>query len=180
MWITMTDALPVMGTRRQELAQQWDQRFGQGQWRMVWHAGKELLTQQQMLDDIFAASYIQLLENNQPLTDALCQQASEVYDDNISNIASGTEWTCQETDRNHFQDIAVRIALKKLGRSFQGQQLLCVRSNGGHPLSKQFSPGFVPCISPKLILPGKGWWQPDSVEAFYQNNRRLQRWVLVR
>jgi hypothetical protein len=88
------------------------------------------------------------------------------------------DYTVQETGRTHVQDIAIRRVVARLGRQFEGDQLIQIRDAlGDHPLSMALSPGQVPFHRPDVILLPEieGWWLPGSVESFYQSNKLLQR-----
>ncbi len=90
---------------------------------------------------------------------------------------SGLDYTKQETKRTHIQDIAIRRSLIRLGKWFEGSELIRIRQEkGNHPLSMTLSPGRVPFHSPLLIIDPeiKGWWDSGTVESFYQSNRYLQ------
>lgn len=172
MWKTIGRPLQ-MGPSRSSRYAEYDALYGKDGWRFRWTYGEELLALPAVLD-LYEQSYVALFENNAWMLETLIKGASDVYDDDPSNVGSGLDWSIQETDGNHFQDIAVRRALCQLGKTFQGTELVQVRSNGAHELSRALSPGFVDFVRPELIVPQKGWWQEGSVEAFYQNNRILQ------
>ena len=166
-----------IGESREKRYKQWDEKLGQGKWRLVWKVGQEYV------DFLGACSYyedgyFQFLFKHRDVLDRLVREASEVYDDQLSNIGSGLDYLIQETDRTHVQDIAIRRCLQRMGLSFQGTEHIRIRQEKGtHPLSITLSPGRVPFHRPDLILYPEqiGWWVPGSIESFYQSNRLLQR-----
>lgn len=161
-----------LGKRRDVYVAELNQRFGQGHWQFVWQWGTQTLDFVEACLMYEDAYYHFLVDNHLVLT--LCEQASDVYDDSPSNVASGYDYLAQETDRTHVQDIAIRRCLRRLGSDFIGDQLIQIRDSlGEHPLSMTLSPGQVPFHRPGHIVRPQltGWWQADSVEAFYQSNR---------
>ena len=104
-------------------------------------------------------------------------EASDVYDDELSNVKSEFDYTKQETPRTHIQDIAIRRSLLRLGVWFEGKELIRIRQEKGtHSLSITLSPGRVPFHRPDLIVKPEitGWWYPETVESFYQSNKYLE------
>ncbi len=174
-WINV-ERPPYLGKRREEKFKQWDDQFGQGNWRLAWKVGEisvDLLGACALYED----GYFQFLLNNPEILQQLINEASEVYDDQLSNINSGFDYLKQETDRTHLQDIAIRRSLIRMGLWFKGQQLIRIRQEQGtHPLSITLSPGRVPFHRPDLIEQPEllRWWHPHTIESFYQSNRYLQ------
>jgi hypothetical protein len=132
------------------------------------------------------------LKNNKEALNWLTYTALDVYDTAPTNIFSKYDYSIQETPNNHIHDIAIRRAVRRLGRSFLGNHVIQVRGKGTE--GEQFSPHLVPFHLPGLIYksldlsfsnkssvqdyPGKGrWWDnigiPNSVEKFYQHNKIL-------
>jgi len=165
----------VLGSRRDAMFWKWDELYGQGNWRLVWAVGG-------MKIDFLGAcilyedAYFNFLRNNRLICRQLVDEASNVYDDNPSNIESVFDYRFQETDRTHIQDIAIRRCLLRMGHWFKGDKLIQIRSDAGHPLSKILSPGNVPFHKNGLIFNPQlsGWWKLYSVESFYQSNKVLQ------
>jgi hypothetical protein len=165
------------GRHREERHREFDSRYGVGNWRLAWQIGERVgdLGEAVMLYEDAYLAWLLLLPH---LADELTEEASDVYDDDPSNVSSGLDYLAQETQRTHLQDIAIRRCLVRLGRAFRGGQLIRIRdSQGDHPLSLALSPGRVPFHRSDLIVPPplEGWWQPGSVESFYQSNKLLQR-----
>ena len=165
------------GRHRETRHQEYDGLYGPGNWRLAWQVGESFFTRQQMCM-LYEDSYFYFLQQHPEHLEQLVREGAEVYDDQISNIQSGLDYTRQETERTHVQDIAIRRALTRLGRVFQGEELIQIRhADGTHPLSLILSPGRVPFHRPDWLLQPEleGWWSPGSVESFYQSNKLLQR-----
>jgi hypothetical protein len=164
------------GKHRDQKYAEYDQRFGVGNWRIAWKVGEnivDLLGVTALYED----AYFQFLGRNPRVLQELIEQASDVYDDQPTNIESGYDYLRQETPRTHLQDVAIRRCVLRFGKSFAGPELIQIRDKAGsHPLSLTLSPGWVPFHLPDLIIQPviAGWWQIGSVEEFYQSVKVLQ------
>lgn len=166
------------GARRDARHRELDERHGPANWRLSWRFGARQLTFEEVCL-VYEDAYYAFLRTHSEVLDQLCRDARDVYDDACSNVSSGLDYLAQETGRTHVQDIAIRRCLRRLGRRFTGGNLVQIRSTlGTHPLSVTLSPGHVPFHRPELIGAPQleGWWEPNSVEAFYQSNK----WIQVR
>lgn len=163
------------GSKRERLHQEFDQRYGAGNWRLTWALGDGMIERFGM-NMLYEDSYYFFLLQNPALLQQLVKEASDVYDDALSNLGR-FNYEDQETDRTHVQDIAIRRAVLRLGERFQGAEPIQIRDAlGNHPLSLTLSPGRVPFHKPSLLIDPQleGWWLPNSVESFYQSNKYLQ------
>jgi hypothetical protein len=164
------------GARRDEIHAGYTERYGSGNWRLVWRIG-EYTGNRRAATLLYSDAYAQFLEREAEVLDELVKAACEVYDDAPSTVGSGLDFEAQESPRTHLQDIAIRQSLVRLGRWFEGKELLQIRDSLGiHPLSMTLSPGRVPFHRRDLICQPEleGWWQAGSVESFYQSNKLLQ------
>jgi hypothetical protein len=169
------------GARRNELWAERDSKYGKGNWRTVWLVDGKYLEYEDVCR-LYEDAYFQYFKIRPELLECLLEAASDVYDDDPGNIASGLDYSKQESTRTHIQDIAIRNCVKRFGRKFNGQKLLQIRDRQGeHPLSLALSPGQVPFHKPELIsepanlpqITSQAWWLPLSVEDFYQRGKRL-------
>ena len=175
-WVTLKRP-GYLGKKRNEKYAQWDAEYGKGNWRFVFFFG------QAMLDflgvcAIYEDAYYQFLDKKSKILEQLILEASDVWDDEESNVHSGFDYLKQETGRTHIQDIAIRRVVARMGLCFKGEEPIRIRDKDGpHPLSLILSPGQVPFHRPDKIILNQleGWWQPGSVESFYQSNKFLQR-----
>lgn len=166
-----------LGKHRDEKFQEWNERYGTDNWRLVWEVNGNQIDFLGVCA-IYEDAYFEFLLCNPDVLNQLVDEAKEVYDDEISNINSGLDYQIQETGRTHVQDIAIRNCLVRLGTWFGGRELVRIRQEKGtHPLSTTLSPGRVPFHQPSWIKQPEitdKWWWPQTVEAFYQCNRVLQ------
>jgi nicotinate (nicotinamide) nucleotide adenylyltransferase len=160
------------GHRRDELARARDARYGEGRWRIGYWWRGALVTRDTALG-LYEEAYFELLRRDGALLDWLCASASEVYDTAPSNVASGLDYLAQEGGPTHLQDIAIRRVVGRLGRRFEGREPMQIRGrrSPGHVLN----PGRVPFHAPRDILRPAlgGWWDPGSIEDFWQSNKVL-------
>jgi len=164
-----------LGAKRNTLEAGFDEEYGVGGWRLAWAVG-EVMTIRSGMNMLYEDAYFAYLDSNRDVLKRLAEQACEVYDDEISNVGSGLDYTIQETPRTHVQDIAIRRCMVRFGVAFKGSELIRIRHDlGTHELSMVLSPGHVPFHRPELIVDEiEGWWGGGSVEAFYQSNKFLQ------
>ncbi len=170
-----------VGKHRNDLWAERDGKYGKGNWRTIW------LVQGNYLEYVEACrlyedAYFEYFKKRPELLDHLLEVASDVYDDDPSNVESGLDYKKCGAVRTHIQDIAIRNCLKRFGREFKGNKLIQIRDRvGEHPLSLALSPGQVPFHKPELAsfpdnleeIRNKAWWLPLSVEDFYQRAKRL-------
>ena len=166
-----------LGKKREEKFREWNAAHGEGNWRLAWRAGlivADFLGACALYED----AYFVFLSDNPRTLMELAATASDVYDDDPSNVRSGYDYAKQETGRTHIQDIAIRRCLLRMhGFCFMGDTLIQIRDKlGTHSLSMRLSPGRIPFHFPDLIVEPElaGWWDPGSVESFYQSNKVLQ------
>lgn len=173
------DFLPIkrigyLGGKREHFVQRMDKLYGEGNWTLGYIADGKTLTRDMALE-LYQKSYEAFFRVNPDFTQKLLREARDVYDTNISNVASGLDWHAQEDSRSHLQDIAVRRAVKELGFTFQGDKLLQIR--GLDSDLPELNPGQVPFISPDLIISpsefAADWVKKGSIEDFWQNNKFL-------
>ncbi len=165
-----------LGKDRDERFKEWDALYGRGFWQLGWVWDQYVLCFEEVCSH-YEDAYTAFLGHNSEVLNGLVLAASDVFDDNPSNTQSGVDYTKQETNRTHIQDIAIRRALRRLNRQFEGKELIQIRQEKGtHLLSIILSPGKVPFHKPRFIVEPwlTGWWDPGTVECFYQSNRVLQ------
>lgn len=184
---------PYLGSSRIAKFAAWNAEYDEGNWRLAWKIGKQhvgFLGACALYED----SYWYFLLHHPTALHDLISVARDVYDDAPSNVQSGIDYALQETNRTHVRDIAIRRVVLRLGRQFEGSELIQIRDHeGSHPLSMTLSPGQVGFHMPHLLeeplydrnaydeLDAGGkrkvWFREGSVEDFYQRNRVLQRRV---
>lgn len=174
-----------LGKNRDQKIADWNAEYGSANWRLAWQYGSHFLTFLGACmiyeDAYYAFMYRECEQINPDKVSALLGRASNIYDYEPADVASGFDYSCQSAAGTHIQDIAIRRALVRLGKWFEGDRLIRVRGRESNdPIGIEFSPGKIPFhMSWKTEYdPIKGsWWNADSVECWYQSNRFLQRRV---
>lgn len=172
-WLIILNELGFFGRGKQAVFDRLDERFGTGNWAARWYVDGRIEDKAGAIQ-LYEDAYFHFLQNRSEVLEWLVKTASDVYDIALSNVLSGLDYTIQEAEATHLQDIAVRRVLQRLGRKFEGDHLVQIR---GHETEGfVLNPGQVPFHQPEHILPRnmkRAWWNPDSVEAFYQHNKAL-------
>jgi hypothetical protein len=181
-WRVVDNRSPgYVGSRRNEVWAERDSKYGKANWRSVWLVDGNLLEYEEVCR-LYEEAYFEYFKRRPELLECLLETASDVYDDDPSNVEAGLDYSKQGTVRTHIQDIAIRNCVERFGSEFKGETLLQIRDREGeHPLSLALSPGQVPFHKPELLsnpdnlreIRTKAWWLPSSVEDFYQRAKRL-------
>jgi hypothetical protein len=168
------------GARRDAALAEYDRFYGIGNWRLAWKIGP-LMVDRVAACALYEDAYFAFMTARPLIVAQLIEEASDVYDDAPTNVASRFDYAAQETNRTHVQDIAIRRVLLRIGLWFKGAAPIQIRHhNGPHELSRLLSPGNVPFHRPGLLEPPyvrskrELWYAVGSVEDFYQRNKYLQ------
>lgn len=162
-----------VGKRAASKQAELNRTYGPGNWRIgyAWHG--KTITRDQALQ-LYVEAYVKHFAKNADVLDWLVTTARDVYDISPTDVESGTDFSIQKESATHLQDIAVRIAVKRLGRAFEGARLIQIR--GKQSDGSILSPGVVPfhqldaISTPEL----RGWWKSGTIESFWQSNKILQ------
>ena len=146
--------------------------FRDGNWQIA-HLIDDKLTSREEALEFFEESYYQYFVNNPEILDWLILTAKDVFDTAESNIDSKCDYSIQETEAAHLNDIAIRRVLKRLGKEFKGDKLLQIHGENSEGFF--LTTGEIPFHRPDLILKPqiKGWWKKNSIESFWQSNKVL-------
>lgn len=161
-----------IGSRKQEVLANYDQLYGKDNWRLCWDVNGISVDVPGALA-LYEDAYFQHFKQNPGELRRIADNFENVYDNNPSNVNSGLDYTVQEFEGNHFQDIAIRRCLIREGLWFKGKGLLEIRMKG---VGKLWSPSEIPFHKPELIQKQEipGWWKPCSVESWYQSAKFLE------
>lgn len=170
------------GDARDRLVDSWNLEYGEkNNWRIAYDVGG-LAVPREMGLKLYEDGYYEFLKDNPDKLDWLVNNYSNVWDTAETNVEAEFDYDYpQETAGNHVHDISIRRAVVRSGRWFsKGKPLLHVRwkKSKGYKLN----PGVVPFHRPDLIFPGEIknvsgknlWWNPGTIEDFYQKNKLLQ------
>lgn len=162
------------GKRRDQKYREFNERFGEGNWRIAWRWGEGVIPYD-LTCQIYEDGYYKDSFKREEVWNELLKTAREVYDLEPKDVESGLDYLVQKGIAIHLQDIAVRRVVLRRGWSFQGEELIQIRGHGDY-WGYRFSPGTTPFHLPHLIETPrlKGWWDYNSIEDFYQSNKVLQ------
>lgn len=158
-----------------------DEMYGAGNWRMSWYIEGKLLEYADVCQ-IYGQAYYDYFRMRPELLDYLVKIARDVFDDDPANVEAGTDYSVRGSTKTHIHDTAIRQAMKRLGKTFQGEELFQISNfNNNHPLAIALSPGQVRFHKPEWLsnpdnldyVQKDAWWVPGSVEDFYQRAKRL-------
>ena len=158
------------GKKRDRIQNGYNTAYGQGNWRIQWQWGNQTIPFETAIQ-LYEDAYYEFLKQNKEVVDWLITTARDVYDNDESNVHSGLDYSIQENYSSHYQDISIRRVVLRLGKQFQGEKLVQVRS----PTSEGclLSPGVVPFHIPEKIAEPRisGWWKENTIEDFWQSNK---------
>lgn len=203
-WVTVPKVRPgYLGKKRDDFKAKMDREYGVGNWRLAWETNcfgthyyftieRTLLMYEDAYfaficcekvpiknfkDEITVVRLALDTSSQPPLAREIAQYA-ECYDNDVTNVESGLDYQYQEAKSNHYQDVSVRRVLARVGLWFTGRkkELLHIRHDSEQELGQKLSPGRVPFHMPYLVKQPElnGWWNPHTVEAWYQSSKVLQ------
>lgn len=175
-----------LGKKKDEKYALWDQKYGVGNWRMVNEAvGSEIYSYEDIIYKIYVPGYEEYFKQNPDEAKIITDNFSYGYDKDLCTEEQAYDiyaFYNKPGVANQFHSVAFNIALRNLGYTFKGNEPIQVREAkpGTHqdqqPIGYKWSPGKIPCTnSEKIPNPHiEGWWNPNSIEDFYQSTKTLQ------
>lgn len=162
------------GKNRDQKYREFNDVFGEGNWRIVWHWKNDLLSFPDACKVYEKAYFIDSIKR-ESLWLELIKEASDVYDYQESDVESGLDYLIQKAHGTHLQDIAIRRVIKNRAWRFKGNKLVQVRGHKTYWGGK-LSPGKIPFHNPEYITNPhlEAWWDANSIEDFWQSNKVLQ------
>ncbi|HAH19607.1 MAG TPA: hypothetical protein DCL49_01740, partial [Candidatus Omnitrophica bacterium] len=167
------------GKDKNAIHEKLNQWFGAGNWEIRHLIDGTFVSLKEALV-YYEDAYFEYFKSHPEELEWLVRNGSDVYDNNLTNIHSGTNYEIQETPDYHFQDIAIRRVFKRLWLVFKGAKYVQVRGlypSGrlpeNHISGAHLSPARIFFHQPELILQPQleGFWKPNSIEAFYQSSK---------
>lgn len=153
---------------------EFDARFGAGNWRTGYTWGGMTLDVRSGIQ-IYEDGYYHALRNDPELLEWLLTY-QDVYDTSPTNTDSYCDYSLQEVEgaSQHWQDVAIRRVLRRLGLWFRGQRLLEIRGHSSE--GYRLNPGQLPFHRADLLVQPRqyGWWQSGSIEEFSIGNYAVQ------
>ncbi len=107
-WKLIDNTSPgYVGKNRNDLWAERDAKYGQGNWQTIWLVGEDYLEYEEVCR-LYEDAYFEYLKKRPELLEHLLEVASDVYDDDPSNVDSGLDYSERGPIRTHTQDIAIR------------------------------------------------------------------------
>lgn len=167
------------GFKGKDVERRLNETYGEGRWRKVWVWEGDFLHKADAFG-VCEEAYFQDSLKRENVWRQLLAEASEVYDINVNEINSGTNYA-EQLNYTRFHDICIRRVLERRGWKFTGNRIVQIRYNAKNGdlgyFSENFDPGKVIFHKPESIVKPnlEGWWGMNSVEDFYQSNKIIQR-----
>jgi hypothetical protein len=169
------------GESRDEILNSFDQKYGEGNWRIRHVLGPRILDFNQAVQ-LYELSYE--ADFNHPdrryIWNDLIKKASEVWTEQLTDVASGTDYAIQQAPAAHYEDIAMRRIFEKYKIGFKGNELIRIRADSNDLVGKLLSSIHISFIYPQYIEDSLDdtmpWWNrhKGSVECFWHLNKILQ------
>ena len=164
------EIIPRLSKHKHTFVTLQDEKYGSGNWRFAWKYGAQYLNFLEACQ-VYEAGFEKHFEQNPDKLKYLSDNASNVYDTNMSNIQSGKDYTHQEDSSTHLQDISIRRIMAKLNMPFNGNKPIQIRSTSEDAIGKTLTPLKVPFHEPEKVLTDK---EIPTIEDFWQCNRVIQ------
>ncbi len=177
-WI-MVDRPGWFGEAKDIKIADYNRAWGAGNWRIRHRLGPRLLDLPESLRLYELCYELHFLNpNTRFLWSKLFEQASEVWTELESDVESGLDYSIQKAKAPHYEDVAIRIIMKRYGREFKGEHLIRIRADSTDAIGVALSSIHVPFLWPEFIEPVSEtmWWNrhKGSLEHFWHANKELQ------
>ncbi len=184
-----------LGTSKPQIIAKLNGWFGKGGWKMMHRVGGMLIPEAEALQ-YYEDAYYEYFRIHPKHLLKLLETAKSVYDTKLEHaripINNLDYLAVQEPGQaDHFHDLAIRQAVFRLRNDYRKPELAGLRELFAAPEEVEFrgdrdigiggfksegfewSPGKVPFHKPAWILSPalSGWWDPRSIEDFFQSNR---------
>ena len=187
--------LSYLGKKRDDTIKEFNEEFGEDNWMIGWVVGENLHwnAAENSLEGKFAVldfarackhyedAYYEHFSKHPDELEWICKNASEVYDNAITNVQSGLDYLKQEAFSTHIQDIAIRNVIARFDKKFEGKELLQIRTDG---VGEKWNPANIYFHRQEWFVEPRNaegrWWTKDrykakeeSVECWWQSTKFL-------
>lgn len=177
-----------LGKQRDEKYKFWDlpENYGKGNWRIINRASNgEVFNYEDIIYRIYIPGYEQYFKLHPEEASEIADRYSFGYDKDLISLSQAFDiYALYNVPNrvNQFHHVAFNMALLNLGYFFKGSESVQVREgkpgiqDSEQPNGFLWSPGRIECTVSHLIPEPriKGWWNPNSIEDFYQSTKILQ------
>jgi len=116
------------GGKRDKLCKLYDNTYGDGNWRIAWQWRDDVI-ENNWAYQIYEDGYYHDSFAREELWEKLTLTASDVFDIEEADVASGLDYLAQNGSATHLQDIAIRRVVLRRGWQFEGDELVQIRSH---------------------------------------------------
>jgi hypothetical protein len=118
----MLDLIPTpnLGKKRDEFTRLLNRKVGKGNWYWAFGIGKKLYSWDLALQ-IYEDAYWIFFRNHLTLLKKLAKNYTDVFEFDKTDMESGLDFSIEKQKADHYQDIAIRRALRRFGIWFQGK-----------------------------------------------------------
>lgn len=167
------------GEAKKERLTGYDNKYGEGNWRIRHILGPRLLDFDEAVRLYEMCYELHFLSpHTRFLWTELFKVASDIWTELESDVDSSMDYQKQLAPAPHYEDIAIRIIMKRYNKVFKGTRLVRVRADSQDNVGVALSSIHIPFIFPNSIeyFPGVHWWNrhPGSLEHFWHANKVLQ------
>lgn len=113
-WVSTTDHVGRLGTKRGEALLELNHAHGYLTWRFAWRISQTQYAPFRVAIGLYEKSYLEHLCSYPEKTQYLVDNAKDFYDNDESNTISGLNYFVQCDKLTHLQDIAIRRAMQIL------------------------------------------------------------------
>lgn len=177
-WITV-ERPGWFGEAKDDMLAGYDKKYGEGRWRIRHRLGPRLIALPEALR-IYELCYELHFLNPQTryLWTEMFKKASEVWTELDTDVESGYDYSIQKAKAPHYEDVSIRIIMKKYGHVFKGSKPIRIRADSTDVIGVGLSSIHVPFIWPECIEPYNEvcWWNrhAGSLEYYWHANKVLQ------
>lgn len=175
------------GKKKDEQIVSWNQKYGVENWRMVWETKEgEVMFFEDIFWRVYVPGYVKHFLAQPEEARWITDNYSFAFDkDEIRREQAFDLYALynKPSVANQFHHVALNIALEwYLGLPFKGSRPVRVREGKPGTVEEEWpegwrwSPGRIPTVRADLIpdLELAGWWEPGTIEDFYQKAKVVQ------
>ena len=185
-WLTVEHP-GYLGKKKDETYRLWNEKYGDNKWRLVNEtANGEIFSYEDIIWKVYVPGYVNYFLRNPNEAIHITSNFAYGYDKDVcSREQAFNIYALYNKDgvANQFHHVAFNVSLEYyLGLKFKGSGSVQIREGKpGTPDSEQpegfrWSPGRISAVRSDLIpiTNLKSWWNPGTIEDFYQSTKALQ------
>lgn len=162
-----------LGDKKELMYKAWDKKYKK--WKLRWIFENQIVSFDEIFWKVYVAGYTNYFFSNHDEAKNLATKYSYTYDKDLITKEKAFDYKYllnKKKSNNQFHHCALNFAIKyNLNLEFNGTKPLQVRGkdSGGY----KWNPGFIKSTVKFTQKQIKGWWEPNSIEAYYQSHKVL-------